>query len=224
MASSLRHHSGLSIVDLSHILHEASEYCHSVIKSSATSLNYASATENSLTQMDVDNMRELISSDAKTLSPTYADKISDEKMCSSPRLFQISEKHIEESKVGNCGEFVVLGLAYLLKIHKEKFKDFVFLTVAAGANESNMNHLYVHIKHKFSDEILFWDPTTQEVARVAEKSGNIFIRARHSKPNSYIPFDPSKDHVSKIVASIDPVKFVSTTPPPPPRRKKCIII
>jgi|GEM_PF-2765434 len=193
------------------ILKKAHQYAHTVIKSSAT-LPTTPIEDVVFIDDTVSNMRMDIFQSIKSIygyHEIHASDLANHLGFSDPLAIEIKKRHIEKSEIGNCGEFVILALAYLLAHHKKELKNYYISVMASGPNLSSMSHAYLRIFAKnpaASIDVLF-DPSCRQIDKRNDVRANIFIRSRHGKPNRYRPFIEGED-VEKEITRIDPVEIM----------------
>lgn len=180
--------------NLPSILSNAIDHAHSIIRESA-SLITTPPEDIAFNDIEIQNMRAIICDKAKQINPTlYSNNISDELGFSDPQVLEISKRCINETRIGNCGEFVVLALTYLLDNHKDTLKKYDVSVMKSG------DHVYLYLQKKGNNnnEGIIFDPTTKEAFSSSEALGNIYIRGRRGRPNKYMKFT-SEDKFVEVV-------------------------
>jgi hypothetical protein len=193
--------------ELPDILKEASDYAHEVITCSA-SLESTPPEDIAFNDMSVSNMRSDICMYAKVLNPDlYSDSIPDELSYTDPEILEISKRNILGNRAGNCGEYLVLALTYMLEKYKDQLMHVTFRVMCAGT-QGHLNHVYLHIEDRKNNKTYFFDPTCQQIAPRDKQTGNVYIRGKKGKPNRYHPITTSDtDYIEQAIATIHPGKI-----------------
>jgi hypothetical protein len=133
--------------DLLMILEETSTYVNEVITRSASRESTPAETIAFL-DMEVENLRQEIADDTKKINKDA--KMTELAIFSDPILLEIQKRHIQQARIGNCGEHVVMAITYLLENYKDNLKNYTIDVLITGASKNYMNHVFLRISDKKS--------------------------------------------------------------------------
>lgn len=188
---------------LESLLREANHYAHTIITKSA-SLPNTPAEDIAFIDMEISNMRDDISFSLYYLDPKYKNQIFQE-IITTPISLELSRRHIKANKLGNCAEFSILALAYILENQKNALKDMTIEVIGVGMSKTDLHHTFFRIRDGVNT--LHWDPTLNEVSESKTNTeGQVYFRGKKGLPNRYEKFDQEK-HVAVVLATLAPMHF-----------------